>query len=324
MKVGKTQFADALFLYHAYDFIKANPGSGIKLKIFYNSLEMDLESKIIQGISKRLFHNYGYVIPQHYILSMNRNRISEEVFQKIMGLRSYFEEMADIVVMTDEQLTPSAIMRQVTAYAHQNGKIIRKKVNTKDPRTGEEKIEEIFDRYEPNNPNEYVEIITDHLAELDTSENRSEKEAIEEHSDNMRIVRNRYGYSPVDIQQQSSAQESLDHFKSNKLEPSAEGLGESKLTQRKVNVMLGLFNPSVHEIKSYRGYDITKLGDNYRNLSIIRTRNGIAGVNVGLYFNGAVNYFEELPKAEYFKEHPEAYEAYVTGKIGRAQYTLKF
>lgn len=289
---------------------------------------MDLESKIIQGISKRLFHKYGLVVPTNQILSLHRNRISEEVFEKIMSLRKYFEEMQDIVVMTDEQLGPSGIMKQVTSYAYKNGKVIPKRVATRDPKTGEEKVEEIFDRYEPNNPNEYVEIMTDHLAELDLEDNRSIKDAIEEHSDNMRILRNRYGYIPVDIQQQSSAQESLDHFKSNKLEPSAEGLGESKLTQRKVNVMLGLFNPFAHEIKTYRGYDITKLGDHYRNLSIIRNRNGSAGINVGLYFNGAVNYFEELPASDFFKDNEKGYESYQRGQVGplspEKQFTMRF
>lgn len=289
---------------------------------------MDLESKIIQGISKRLFHRFGLVIPTNQILSLHRNRISEEVYEKILSLRRYFEEMADIVTMTDEQLGPNGIMRQLTAYAHQHGTIIRKRVATKDPRTGEEKVEEIFDRYVPNDPNEYVIILTDHLAELNTDGHKNLKDAIEDHSDNMRIVRNRYGYIPVDIQQQSSAQESLDHFKSNKLEPSAEGLGESKLTQRKVNVMLGLFNPVVHEIKTYRGYDITKLGDNYRNLSIIRNRNGTAGGNIGLYFNGAVNYFEELPKAEDIKDNIAAYEVYQKGQVGplapKKQFIMKF
>lgn len=318
MKVGKTQFTDALFFYHPYDFVKENPESGIKLKIFYNSLEMDLESKIVQGISKRLFHRYGLIVPHNQILSLSRNRLSDEIYKKIATLKDYFEQMNDMVVMTDEQLGPRGIMHQLTAYAEESGRVITKPVRMRNPRTGETKIEQIFDRYVPNNPNEYVIVITDHLAELDTSENKSIKEAIEEHSDNMRIVRNRYGFIPVDIQQQSSAQESLDHFKAKKLEPSTEGLGESKLTQRKVNVILGLFNPAAHEIKTYRGYDITKMGDHYRNLSIIRNRNGMAGINVGLYFNGAVNYFEELPKAEEFKDKPDAYDPYIKGLVGPA------
>lgn len=289
---------------------------------------MDLESKIVQGIAKTLFHRYGLVVPHNVLLSMSKNRLSDEVYDRIALLKDYFEEMLDVVVMSDEQLGPSSIMKQLTAYAHMNGRIINKPVSTRDPRTGEEKTELIFDRYEPNNPNEYKIVITDHLAELDASENRNLKEAMEEHSDNMRIIRNRYGYIPVDIQQQSSAQESLDHFKANKLEPSTEGLGESKLTQRKANVILGLFNPAAHEIKNYRGYDISRLGDNYRNLAIIRNRNGTgATANVGLYFNGAVNYFEELPKAEYFKDKPDLYDPYMQGKIGpftKKQYNLNF
>lgn len=322
-KVGKTQFADALFFYHPYEFVKEHPD--VKLKIFYNSLEMDLESKIIQGISRRLYFQYGLVVPYYQILSMRKNHLSDEIYEKIKGLKDYFDEMHDIVVMTDDQLGPSGIMKQLNAYANENGKTHYKPVKVKDIRTGEIREELLFDHYESYR-DEYVLIITDHLAELDNSENKDIKGAIEEHSDNMRIVRNRFGYSPIDIQQQSAAQESLDHFKSNKLEPSADGLGESKLTQRKVNVILGLFSPAVHEIKNYRGYDITKLKDNYRNLSIIRNRNGQAGANVGLYFNGAVNYFEELPQSDYFKDKPDNYKPYEEGKVGPAkkQFNLNF
>ena len=51
-KVGKTQIADYLFLYEPlnYIFSEANKG-GLKLKIFYFSLEMSKEDKILQMIS---------------------------------------------------------------------------------------------------------------------------------------------------------------------------------------------------------------------------------------------------------------------------------
>jgi len=296
-KVGKTQIADTMFLYHPYDFIRSHPDSDIKVKIFYFSLEMDLESKITAGISKHIFEKSRLIVPVNQILSMNRkHRLTDDVYQKILEAEDYFEQLEDILIISDAQQNPTGIYKQMYKYALDNGKITYKKVKLKDPETGEESIKEVFDYYTPNNPNEYVIILTDHLAELNCEQGKDIKWNIEKHSDYGRILRNMFGYIPVDVQQQAASQESLDKFKANKLEPSIEGLGETKLTARKANVILGLFSPAIHEIPRYKNYNIERLNDNFRNLSIIRQRNGVSGVNVGLYFNGASNYFKELPR----------------------------
>lgn len=307
-KVGKTQIADFMFLYHPYNFVKNNPESGIKVKIFYYSLEMDLESKITAGISKHIFETSKLVVPVNQILSMNRkHRLTDDVYQKILEAETYFEELQDILTISDDQQNPTGIYKQMYKYAMDNGKIFTKPITIKDPDTGIETVKQVFDYYVPNDPNEYRIILVDHLAELSTESGMDIKGTIEKHSNYMRILRNMFGFIPVDVQQQAAAQESLDKFKAGKLEPSTEGLGETKLTARKANVILGLFSPAIHEIPKYRGYDIERLQDNYRNLSIIRQRNGISGVNVGLYFNGASNYFKELPKGiEMQEQHYQA------------------
>lgn len=298
-KAGKTQISDFMFLYHPYNFIKNNPNSKIKLKIFYYSLEMDLESKIVAGISKHIYETSNMIVPTNVILSMNRkNRLSDDVYQKIISAEKYFEQLEDYLVISDAQQNPTGIYKQLYKYAMDNGTIITKKVVIKDPETNQETTKEIFDYYIPKDPNEYVIVLTDHLAELNTERGFSLKETMEKHSDYMRILRNMFGYIPVDVQQQAAAQESLDKFKAGKLEPSIEGLGETKLTARKANIILGLFSPAIHELPEYRKYNINKLQDHYRNLSIIRQRNGESGINVGLYFNGACNFFKELPRAQ--------------------------
>jgi len=296
-KVGKSQISDFMFLYHPYNFIKTSKDK-IKLKIFYFSLEMDIETKLIAGIGKKLYDDYKIIAPVKQLLSQGKNRVSGELWDKIISLREYFEELEDILIINDGNINPTGIYKQMYKYATDNGTILKKRVNIKHEDTGADDTLEVFDRYIPNNPDEYVIIITDHLAELTCERGWGIKDTMEKHSDYMRILRNMFGYIPVDIQQQSASQESLDKFKAGKLEPSVEGLGESKLTARKANIILGLFSPYMHEIADYRGYDITKLKDNYRNLSIIRQRNDISSVNLGLYFNGACNYFSELPLAK--------------------------
>jgi hypothetical protein len=294
--VGKSQITDSMFLYTPYNFVKNNKETDIKIKIFYFSLEMDLESKIIAGISKYIFEKYKTIIAPNQLNSIGKP-LSQEMLKIVKEARQYFEELEDVTFITDDQLNPYHIYNVLNTYARENGKIVTKPVRIKDDQ-GNERIIEAFDYYIPNNPNEYVISICDHLAELSTIKGLDLKGVMELHSDHMRIVRNRYGYIPVDVQQQAASQESLQNFDLGKLEPSLNGLGETKLTQRKANIVLGLFAPNRFEIQNYRGYDISQLKDNYRNLSILKYRNGISNVNVGLYFNGACNYFAELPKAD--------------------------
>ena len=64
------------------------------------------------------------------------------------------------------------------------------------------------------------------------------------------------------------------------------------------NVALGIFSPFKYELKEYFGYDISKLRDNCRFLEVLINRGGSPGGIIALYFDGAANYFSELPKAD--------------------------
>lgn len=44
------------------------------------------------------------------------------------------------------------------------------------------------------------------------------------------------------------------------------------------------------------GYDVTILKDKLRILEVLANRNGETGGVIGLYFNGKVSHFEELPR----------------------------
>jgi len=103
-------------------------------------------------------------------------------------------------------------------------------------------------------------------------------------------------------------QESIENAKANRLKPSLDGLGDSKLTQRDANVIFGLFSPFRHEIPKYMGYDITKFKDNIRFLEVLASREGGGGIISPLYFDGAVNYFKELPKPDNVKAIEGVYE----------------
>lgn len=77
-----------------------------------------------------------------------------------------------------------------------------------------------------------------------------------------------------------------------------EGLGDSKVTGRDYNLVIGLFSPYRYKIEEHSGYNIKKLKNFYRSINIIKNRDGLADFKVPIFFDGATNYFQELPKSD--------------------------
>lgn len=295
-KVGKTQITDWLFVYNVIRQIIDNNLS-IKLKIFYFTLEMSKEEKMLSAFANILYIKEGIRISPTDLSSTKADKIlPESIINIIKKYQLYFEKMQEIVEFIDDVRNPTGIYKLVRNYALSNGVIHNRKIEIK-----KDTFIEVEDYYEPNDPEEYVMIIIDHISLIDTEVVNNKQLTLSESmvhlSSNYLIkLRNRFQYIPVVIQQQAAAQESVENKKYNKLKPTLDGLGDSKLIGRDANVILGLFSPFRHEIPEYMGYDITKFKDNIRFLEIIGGRNGGTGETCPLYFDGAVNYFKELPR----------------------------
>ena len=88
----------------------------------------------------------------------------------------------------------------------------------------------------------------------------------------------------------------LEAFKAGKIRPTMAGLADSKYTGRDCSVMIGITNPYSFELPDYYGYNITKLKGNFRVLEVVLNRNGMSNGLCPLFFDGAINFFEECPK----------------------------
>lgn len=296
----KTQITDWLFLYNTVAQI-VDGGLSIRLKIFYFSLEMSKEEKMLSAFSNILYIKEGLRVNPTDLKSTRATKIlSAEVLDIIAKYQPYFDKIEEIVEFVDDIRNPTGIYKFVREYAHGHGKQYTKIVDFVDNRTGEITKKEIDDYYVADDPEEYVMVLIDHIGLISTETINGKKlslhESIVELSSNYLIrLRNKYNYIPIVIQQQASAQESVENMKHNRLKPTLDGLGDCKLTQRDANVILGLFSPMRHDIKTYMGYDVTFFKDNIRFLEILGGREGGGGTVCPLFFDGAVNYFKELP-----------------------------
>lgn len=159
----------------------------------------------------------------------------------------------------------------------------------------------VNDYYIPNDPDEYVIVLTDHVSLLTPENGGILHSAMSKYSSDYCLhMRDKWRYTVVNIQQQAAEQEKqqFNNFGGSiigKLKPSPDGLGDNKLTGRDCNLMIGLFAPSRYDIKTHNNYNIELLKDNYRELMILFNRDGRGFFTDDLLFNGAVNYFEEAP-----------------------------
>lgn len=297
--IGKTQLTKFLFIYQPYKFIKDHPELRIKLKILYFALEESKEEFMLTLISHRLKMAYNINIGLLELISMGTHTLSDTVLQKIYECREYFKELGQSLEIIDSISNPFGIYKYARNYALTHGAMkYREQIIDGRP-------EKILDHYEPNDPTEFVIIITDQLNLLqaeNTPDTNTQHLAITKFSAEYcrKMLSKHLKYCVVNTQQQEAAKEKQQFTNmglsiESKLEPSLDGLGDNKLTQRDALIVLGLFAPERYQIEKHRGYDITIMKDNYRCLSILKNRYGIPNLKEGLFYNGQTNYFAELP-----------------------------
>ena len=313
--IGKTKICKFLTVNSIYSFLKSNPL--IKVKVFYFALEESKESFWLDMIASILYTNYDIQLSPHQILSLGNYTISKEHLEIIQSVKQEVEDMEKYIEVIDNIFNPYGIYNHVRQYFN-------------NPDLGEyETIEtdkgQIKGKFIYKDSNQYVFVVTDQINLLtpDTTSpygepQRDTREAMNYFSKEycLKQMCKRLECTVINIQQQAADKEKQEFFKGasieKKLEPSLDGLGDSKLTQRDADLVLGLFAPTRYELESYRGYDINKLKDKYRCLIFLKDRHfGLANNYVHLYFNGAINQMKELPKSD--EMHDYIYESIIEG-----------
>jgi replicative DNA helicase len=315
---GKTAFVDEAFLINPYNWIVKNNAKE-KLKIFYYSFEIDLESKLAKWVSYQLFIDERIIVDPEHILGMDmtsendiENRLSDELLEKIKMYKDHFEKLFECIEFEDVPLHPTAIFNQVDKYFKENGKFVEyERIVGGVPK----KIK----YYKPNNPNEYVIIIIDHIGLVRTERaakgegNLTKKGTIDRLSAYLIELRNKYKAIPVVVSQFNRELGDVQRQRFKELIPQLEDYKDSGNTQEDANVVLSLFSPKRYNIDRYLEYDLKStrhdIGDYFRAIFITKNRGGRDSVSLATRFLGHCGYFEELPRPDEFESNPDYYKA---------------
>lgn len=297
-KSSKTQLGSFLFIYTPLLYAYQHPEK-IRLKIFYYNLEESKDDILIRFMCYLLYTKNNIRISSNDLKSIKEGVILDEAILNLLDTKAYTDiiDFFEQTVIFGDSANPTGIYLESRRYLENHGTVHKKSEDRKDEYGMPTKVE-VFDYYEPADPDEYRILFIDHVSLLSTERGQTLKQTIDKLSEYCVKLRNRYKITPVVIQQQSLEQEGLEAHKSNRMKPTLAGLSDSKYTSRDVNIALGIFSPFRCELPEYKGYDIRVLKDRARFLEVLINRGGSPGGMIALYFDGAVNFFKELPNAQ--------------------------
>lgn len=299
-KSGKTQITSYLFLYTPILYAYYNPGK-LRLKIFYFPLEETPEKITMRFMCHLLYilSNRKIRVSSLELSSVDKdNMVSKETLELLnsaeyKSILSFYEEHVHFIT----EFNPTGYLKTINRYAREAGTFHEKTILIENKETGVKQETSVFDYYEPKDKDEYVIIIYDHISLCSLERDFTLKQSIDKIVEYGKIFRNNYNYIPVFIQQQNMDTIGLEAYKANKIRPTLAGLADSKDTGKMATVMLGITNPHSFELPTYLGYDITKLKGYARFLEMVLNREGESNGVLGLYFDGATNFFKPLPPA---------------------------
>lgn len=300
--VGKTKFVK---YFTVHNVLRKTHGTNIKVKIFYFALEENQTDFWLSFISSYLYQQYKLNISVSQLKSIGNFNVNSDLMAKIKEAEKYITKLQDTVECVDYIRNPTGILKYVKSYFDNPaiGEYI-----FKDMPDGKKKLT----GYKYKSDNLWVFCIIDHISLLsnETIPNSKMKYNPYQTFDLMvkdyilDIFSKRFQMVNVIVHQQTPSSEkaqytSKGHLIEEKIEPSLEELHINKGVHQDYEIVLGLFNPSRYDIETHNGYDISILGKNYRCLKFLKDRHfGLENASLGMYFEGASGFFQELPRAE--------------------------
>lgn len=305
---GKTSFVDLAYVLNPYKWLTENKDkTNIKVKWIYNSMERNIKYKLAKWVCLKMFQDHKIIIDVPTMLGWQGKKYSIDENMKTLLFKTgeYFDNMFDsgVIDVISGSINPTGIFSYITEFAKKNGEFIQ--------------VNEFTKRYIPNDPNLFVIIINDHVGKLNSEIHNGirlvEKQLLDKHSDYMGSIRDKYGYTIIDISQFNRSIGSIDRMKTKAVSPEPDDFKGSSDLYENADVALGLFNPFKFKINDFLDYDIpkfvTKSGENrFRSVSIIKNSYGADDIIIGMNFLGENGNFRELPTAETFKNKPELYK----------------
>lgn len=312
--VGKSKFVRNMYIVNVLDFIKLHPEIKVIIPIF--SLELSAEEYLADILCSFLYRDYNIEISYRELLSIHAKneevRVNQDIIDKLRGYTDWIEFFNKCTRIYSNIHNPYGIYKKIKEIIVQT---VKGKESSKLDDEGHE-----MKFWDYDDENIFVIPIIDQLNLLATEKNLPDLRSamIKFSSDYALNLKNYYQCHVIGIQQQAADKERVEHDMSgksinSKLEPSLDGLGDCKTTQRDATEVIGVFAPDRYDMTEHSGYNITIFKDTYRSIKLLKSRYTSPNKKIGMLFRGGIGTFEELPRPEEFQSDRD-YIKYLTEK----------
>lgn len=271
---------------------------GLKFKVLFFSLEESKEEFIDNMIIMVLKIKHNIVIDRLSLNSHFENTFDEATVKKIEDSIEDVEDIMKHVDVVDTIDNPTGIFLYCKQKSNEWGTHHKKVKMFKE--NGKEVPKEVYSHYEPNDPEEHVIIVVDHISLLAPEKGETLHQTMSKWSSNycVKQICKHFNWSVINVQQTMMNADDLNHFKAKKLEPAISDAADNKTVLRDSKLIITLFAPDRYELPTHNGYPIRVLRDAYRSMGIIKNRFGISNAKVPMFFEGATGRFKELPPVD--------------------------
>lgn len=279
---GKTTFALYAYVYRPLVDNMALGDKARRIKIIYYSLEMSAEILLAKLLSLHIYEQYGLEVSYKQIIS-KQDILDDELYELIVGCEPWLDEICEHLIIYDKTISAEGLYANVMEFANNNGR-------------WEE--DDHSERYIPNDPEELVQVIIDHMGLLRRNKGRTKKEEMDTTSQMLIGFRNKCGYSPLALFQLNRQSSSMDRRNAHFQEIQLDDIKDTSGPSEDAEIVIAIFNPHREKLANYKGYNVSTIKDKFRGLQVLKHRLGEADKSVAVNFFGSIGYWRELPNAE--------------------------
>jgi hypothetical protein len=272
---GKTTLTKKVAVWDAIEYAIA---TNLDLKILYFGLEEsedEFDYSLLSYLLKKECNLRYNILDFEYITG----DLTPEAEAKIEEIDTTFNLWKSYIQYYDNVYHPFSIYSTVREFAEGRGQFLV----TNPKHTN-------WDTYIPNNPDEFIIVIVDHISLLSVEQKHNNQldMAMKDMSFYLRqYMSKKFKYTAVSVHQQMAQNEDLDHVKEKYWMPTAQGLGENKRIGRDYLTMIGIGNPKRYGIGSFGGYtQLTEFDGFLRFLVVRKQRYGEVDNFMPVFFDG--------------------------------------
>lgn len=314
---AKSQLTRRLYLYGAIEWAIKNK---VNLEILWFGLEESVEEAKYNLLSWLLFKTNKLRYNVEHFLSIGKS-VFEHDLAAIEKIQPVFDKFWARINFYEATYVSTDIYDAVLKFAEGRGKfykddVVLSNVNHKT----------VFTKYVPDDPDEIIATVFDHLGILEQSENeKSERESMGRMS---KIIRQhickRLNYIGVAVIQQMAAIEDITHINASQVYASLQGFGDNKAIARDMMTIFGITSLYRYQITTARtsqtNIDNGKINlkdsgieDAQRVVGILKRRYGIVNKQSLLLFDGCVGHFEGIEQFSDITDYVEKRLSYNDG-----------